>query len=659
MTTLTQLVDSLLKNTMVLSLPGFRTELVLCATIVLMLLLRVFRGLERIDAFYIALAGSFIGLWCALPWTQPESLVDHGQVVRHELFTGMLAYDSFTLFFRGLLMFFAVVFVVLTRLTGIPDREDAPDFYTLVMGATLGMCIMASANHMLTIFLGVEMASVPSYALAGMLKGRRKSSEAALKYSIYGAGTAGVMLYGISLLAGVLGSCHLPTMANQLALFGQNHTIGDREMVLVLGGLMVMVGIAFKLSAVPFHFWCPDVFEGASAEVNAFLSVASKAAALALLIRVTVGFGFAQPNEPTMTSVAGATSSAIAVRPVAVPAMHISTVSAPDVKMPDVKMPEVKMPEVKMPEVTVPTVSVPTVTVPPVSVRPVIVPSATYSSADVPTSAIPATRAASPSPSPGRPSPADREALSVGAKDPRNAALAPARNYMAMLVGFLAAITCTFGNLAAYGQTNIKRLLAYSTIAHAGYMMMPIAAGLVLAGKNADAAEAAFAAVPLYAGVYLFMNLGAFAIVAFLRNTLRSEEIADYAGLIRSSPGLVICFATILFSLVGLPPLAGFAGKFVIFSALVDGMQTDARGMMIALLVIGGLNTAVSLFFYLRVVKVMTFEPEPKNRPPFSFPLVSFPGAYVVAISLPVLLLGIWWNDLYLWAHQAASQLLW
>ena len=191
MTNLTQLIDSLFHNTVALSLPGFRTELVLCGTIVLMLLLRVFRGLERIDSFYIALAGSLVGLCLALPWTQPESLLIQAQVVRHELFTGMLVYDPFTLFFRGLLMFFAVVFVVLTRLSGIPDREDAPDFYSLVLGATLGMCIMASANHLLTIFLGVEMASVPSYALAGMLKGRRKSSEAALKYSIYGAGTAG------------------------------------------------------------------------------------------------------------------------------------------------------------------------------------------------------------------------------------------------------------------------------------------------------------------------------------------------------------------------------------------------------------------------------------------------------------------------------------
>ena len=244
--------------------------------------------------------------------------------------------------------------------------------------------------------------------------------------------------------------------------------------------------------------------------------------------------------------------------------------------------------------------------------------------------------------------------------DARVMALTPVRSFMAVLVAFLAAITCTFGNLAAYGQTNIKRLLAYSTIAHAGYMMMPVAAGLVLAGKNPAAAEAAFAAVPFYAGVYLFMNLGAFAIVALLRNALRSEEIADYAGLVRNSPGLVIALGCIMFSLVGMPPLAGFAGKLVIFSSLVDAINFDAaRGMMITLLVIGGLNTALSLFYYLRVVKVMTFEPEPEQRPPFAFSLVSLPGAYIVAITAPVLFLGLWWNDLYSWAAVATAHLLW
>ncbi|HEX3999505.1 MAG TPA: NADH-quinone oxidoreductase subunit N [Pirellulales bacterium] len=580
---LSQLVDALLRDTAAVSLPAFRTELTLCASIVLLLLVRVFFGSDRVSAFFLALVGSLVALYFALPWTQPAGLLVDGHVVRHEFFTGMLVYDSLALYFRALLMFFAVLFVLLTRLTGIPDREDAPDFYVLMLGATLGMCLMVTANHLLTIFLGVEMASVPSYALAGMLKGRRKSSEAALKYSVYGAGAAGIMLYGISLLAGVLGSCHLPTMANQLAAMVQSGHLGDSAMVLVLGGLMVMVGLAFKLSAVPFHFWCPDVFEGASAEVNAFLSVASKAAALALLIRVVVGFGFIAPANGVASVADMATPVAFSV------ADNGKTLVAERVASDAANQPVVDPPH-----------------------------------------------------------------------DARIMALAPARNFMAILVAFLAAITCTFGNMAAYGQTNIKRLLAYSTIAHAGYMMMPIAAGLVLAGKNPAAAETAFAAVPFYAGVYLFMNLGAFAIVALLRNQLRSEEIADYAGLVRNSPGLVIALGVIVFSLVGIPPLAGFAGKLVIFSTLVDAINHDAaRGLMITLLVIGGLNTALALFYYLRVIKVMTFEPEPDERPPFTFPLVSFSGAYIVAISAPVLLLGLWWNDLYVWAAAATAHLLW
>src|SRR4029077_4890745 len=145
---------------------------------------------------------------------------------------------------------FAVLFAIFTRISGMPDRDAAPDIYTLVLGATLGMCLMASANHLLMVFLGVEMASVPSYALAGVLKGRRQSSEAALKYAVYGAGAAGIMLYGISLLAGLLGSVHIPTMAVRLAeLLGQGSFDQHVGMVLALGGLMILVGVAFKLSA--------------------------------------------------------------------------------------------------------------------------------------------------------------------------------------------------------------------------------------------------------------------------------------------------------------------------------------------------------------------------------------------------------------------------
>jgi NADH-quinone oxidoreductase subunit N len=560
---LATLVENLYSDTVALSIPRFWPELILCATIVAMLLVRIVAG-TRVPAALVALVGTAIGFYMSLP-------LGDKPIVRSEIFTGLLVYDGFTVFIRAVLLLFALLFVVFTVFSGIPDREDAPDFYSLVLGGTLGMCLMASANHLLMIFLAVEMASVPSYVLAGILKGRRQSSEAALKYVVYGAGAAGVMLYGISLLAGVLGSCHLPTMAAELAERLRNDTLGDRAMVLVLGGLMVGVGLAFKLSAFPFHFWCPDVFEGAAAEVNAFLSVASKAAALALLVRVVVGFGHVPPES---TPPSPATVVAIASQ------------------------------------------------------------DGYFSVAD------------------------EGAADSAVTRDDQMKDLDPARNFMLLLVSVIAAVTCTFGNLAAYGQTNIKRLMAYSTIAHAGYMMMPVAAALALASQNSTAAETALAAIPFYIGVYLFMNLGAFAIIAFLRNELRSEEIDSYAGLVRRSPGVVVCFSLILFSLVGLPPLAGFAGKYVIFASLVDAMEVPAaRLTMIALLVIGGLNTALSLFYYVRVVKVMTLDDESDARAPSTFSLASIPGVFVALVTIPVFVLGLFWDELYQVASSATSTL--
>ncbi len=582
--TLSQLLDSVVSNT-TNSVSLFRPELVLCATIVLMLLVRVFRCGEKIHAFWIALIGAAAGFWFSIPWNQLDAL---GGMPRQELFTGMLVYDSFTIYFRAILLLFAVLFVIFTRISGIHDKEDSADFYSLVLGGILGMCIMASANHLLTIFLGVEMASVPSYALAGMLKGRPKSSEAALKYSIYGAGAAGVMLYGISLLAGVLGTCHLPTMADRLADMIASGQLGDRTMVLALGGLMIGVGLAFKLSAFPFHFWCPDVFEGASAEVNAFLSVASKAAALALLIRVAVGFGTVTDTQAPPKDVAVALQE-----PTVEDSKVIGNVLQLNIKMP--------------PRIT--TVSTQQVT--------------------------------------------------FNNTSARNKALEPVRRYLALLIGVIAAVTCTFGNLAAYGQTNIKRLMAYSTIAHAGYIMMPVAAGVALAGSDSRSAEIAFSAIPFYVGLYLFMNLGAFAIIAFLRNAMRSEEIDHYRGLVYVAPGVVVCFTLILFSLVGLPPLAGFSAKYAAFAALVSAMSAPGySGLMLALLVIGGLNTALSLFYYLRVVKTMTIDKESDTRPAVGFSLVSARGAFVALVTLPVLILGIFWDQFYAWLSSGATNLL-
>ncbi|HVC97059.1 MAG TPA: NADH-quinone oxidoreductase subunit N [Pirellulales bacterium] len=553
---------------------GFKPELTLCVTIVLMLLARLPSWGRKLNAGFIAFPGVLVAIYFAAPWLNlmghPDELLK--TTGRYELFDGMLVYDQWTVYFRSVLLLFAALFVIFTQLSGIPDREDGPDFYTLVLGGTLGMCVMASANHLLTIFLGVEMASVPSYVLAGMLKGRRKSSEAALKYSVYGAGTSGVMLYGISLLAGALGTCHLPTMALQLATLSPD-LLAERQVVLMFGGLFVMVGLAFKLSAVPFHFWCPDVFEGASAEVNAFLSVASKAAALALLVRVALGFSHVpySAEGPSPKAV----SQTVAYRAAA----HEGHDDGDDATSPG---------------------------------------AATTIAGD------------------------------------HSAALAPVRRYVVGLISLLAAITCTFGNLTAYAQTNIKRLLAYSTIAHAGYMMMPVAAAVALSGDRPREAEHALASLAVYVGVYLFMNLGAFAVVAFLRNAMRSEEIADYAGLIRRCPCVTILFSIILFSLIGLPPLAGFVGKFLAFAALANAQQP----ILYALFVIGGLNTALSLFYYLRVVKLMTMDPEPSDRLPVALPLLSPAGIYLLLITAPVVGLGVFFDQLNVWALAAAQHLL-
>lgn len=636
---LNSLVDYLSQDTLA-SLAAFQPELWLCAAIVAILLMRVIGFTSQIDAFYVALVGSALGLWCAAPWQNLDQMTGPvAQVVpagtdwyevadsqenapaqgakpagklaqetvvwvkgsadafakvkpaggaemyvaasslravyRQPIFTGLLVYDSLTIFFRIVLFAFALLFVIFTRISGIPDREAAPDFYVLVLGGILGMCLMASSNHLLMVFLGVEMASVPSYALAGMLKGRRKSSEAALKYAVYGAGAAGVMLYGISLLAGVIGSVHIPTMATRLAAALQTDALGANElMVLCLGGLMVMVGLAFKLSAVPFHFWCPDVFEGASAEVNAFLSVASKAAALALLVRVAVGFSYLTPPEPT-------------VQPTPVAAVF-SVADQVDDKAPASDAKPAAASEQHTPE------------------------------------------------------------LAKLAPSEQVQSLGPVRSFIVLLLSVISVITCTFGNLAAYGQNNIKRMLAYSTIAHAGYMIMPVAAAVALAGIDPTKAATAIGALTFYVGVYLFMNLGAFAVVAFLRNELHSENVLDYAGLIRRAPALVVAFTAILISLVGLPPLAGFVGKFAIFSALVEAK-------LWTLLVVAGLNTAISLYYYLRVVKIMTIDPEPDNRVPVTFSFI--PNTFVVAITLPVLLLGIWPDAFNQWAQAAARHL--
>ena len=449
--------------------------------------------------------------------------------------TGLLIYDHLTVYLRCFLYAFTALVIWLSLLTGIPDREDSGDFYVLLLGSTIGMALMAMSMHLLMVFIAIEMASLPSYALAGFIKGKRQSSEAALKYVVYGGGAAGIMLYGISLLAGRFGTGYLPELIP--AMVQCIHPPGSAQFVfdpvLILGTLFVSVGISFKLAAVPFHFWCPDVFEGAAAEVAGYLSVASKGAALALLARFTLMLG---------------------------------------------------------------------------GLDPLVNPS------------------------------------EVNQTTPYQSMIA----YLVPALAFIAALTATFGNLAAYMQTNLKRLLAYSTIAHAGYMLMGLCT-LTRAGVEA---------VLFYLVAYLFMNLGAFAIVAFLRNETHSENLDDFRGLVRRSPIMVVTLSLFLLSLLGLPPLIGFAAKFQIFAVLYTDGQAYSRtnpalgATLLGLLVVGGVNTVLSAFYYLKVLKVMILDSraedlEGASRRGCAEPV--FPVLFSVLMALLVLVLGVLWgpiNDL-------------
>jgi NADH-quinone oxidoreductase subunit N len=542
-----------LLETLVTELGGdlvkFAPELILCVAIVVMLLLRLFRGLNRVHMGSVALALTLVAFLYTLQiqWGTPWAPI-WGGPRSQELFKGLLAYDNFTIFVRLFLFVFTVLIIWLSLLTGIPDREDSADFYSLLLGAVVGMCLMASANHLLMVFIGVEMASLPSFALAGFLKGKRQSSEAALKYVVYGGGASGIMLYGISLLSGKFGTGYMPDLAvGYTGLLKEGGSGWD--LVLLLGTIFVLVGIAFKLAAVPFHFWCPDVFEGAAAEVAAFLSVASKGAALALLARFTLVLSGATWNLPSQP------------------------------------------------------------------------------------------------------------------------ALFQMAQYLGPPLALAAAVTATFGNLAAYLQTNLKRLLAYSTIAHAGYMMMALA----------TFTQEGVSAVLFYLVAYLFMNLGAFAIVAFLRNQTGSEELSSYHGLIQRSPLMVVTFGFFLFSLVGVPPLVGFAAKFQIFLALFHAGRdylhmpstlaslytpSDLASLhfppaerfhflgytMYALVVIAGINTVISLVYYVNVLRVMALDKPTelvegkKPAPRLAVPRSS--AFYATLVAGIVLVLGILWGPL-------------
>ena len=393
--------------------------------------------------------------------------------------TPMLLADNFSVFFKLFLMLFLALVIGLwlvgRGVQGPPNasesgtRQGPPEFFVLLLTSALGMALMVSTLNLLVILIAIETASLPSYAMAASDKRSRLGAEAALKYVLFGAATASIMAFGLSLLYGFFGTLDLPTMASRIAANPTGTTL-----LAAFGLFAFAVGIAFKISAVPFHFWCPDVFEGAPVVVTTWLSVASKGAGLGLLLRVVYTLSGAAPGSPL---------------------------------------------------------------------------------------------------------------------------LAP----FAYGIGVVAAVTCTFGNLAALRQESVKRLLAYSSIAHAGYMMM--AAAIFVQPSTARYTNMGLAAVISYLLVYLVMNLGAFAVTAMVAWQTGSDRLVGFTGLGRRAPWLALPMAVCLFSLIGLPPLGGFAAKWWLLLAL--GQAAGLQPWLWTLVIVLVLNTALSLYFYVRVIRQM------------------------------------------------------
>ena len=483
-------------------LRAFAPELWLIAAIVAVLIAPFFARKSNIVCGIVALGGLTIALISAVDMAFDPTIAG-------EHFRGLLVADQVTALWKILLILFTIGIILMWLSTTAASMHegDGPEFFTLLLGATLGMSLMAGTNNLLMIFMCVELASLPSYVLAGFRKTNRVGAEASLKYVLFGAATSSVMVYGLSFLYGLFGTLQM----DQIAAGMQKGSASMPLLAVAVFGLIV--GIGFKLSAVPFHLWCPDVFEGASIDVSAFLSVASKGGAIILLLRIVMvianAFGYSDSSTISLSAIA-------------------------------------------------------------------------------------------------------------------------------VVIGTLGSITATVGNTAAFVQNNIKRLLAYSSIAHAGYMICALSL-LLKRDATMSLADAAAQAILLYLAVYLFMNLGAFTVAGLIYREIGSENIEDYAGMSRRSPILAICMAVCLFSLIGIPPFAGFAAKLNIMYVLGSN-----GGWWWALVVVIGVNTILSLYYYARVLRMMYIKAS--DKPAINPNPIGLGLSVLCAVMLFLMFIG--WNPL-------------
>lgn len=444
-------------------------------------------------------AVAVLALTIGLYWLfdQPNAAWTLGESV---FWGGMLRHDLVTFVFR--LMFLSALALTALLSMDVP-RLQKLEYYALLITATIGFSLMAASADLIMIYVALETASISSYLLAGFYSGQRRSSEAGMKYFVYGAFTTAVMLYGMSMLYGVTGQTNLYVIGN---LFSGGQ-IAAVQPLLLLAAVLVTVGFAFKTSIVPYHFWTPDVYEGSPTPFTGFLSTASKAAGFAVFLRVFMA-GVLGPAEPTA-------------------------------------------------------------------------------------------------------------------------------EWWAMLVA-MSIITMTLGNFVAIFQNNIKRLLAYSSIAQAGYALI----GLVALSQDGSGATL------FYLLMYVFTNIAAFGVIVIVSNVTKTDEMKDFYGLNRRSPFLALIMLLAILSLSGIPPTAGFFGKFFIFKAAIDA------GMW-WLALIGILNAFVGLYYYLTVVKYMYLYRSEEDD--VAIPVSRAAKVGLVVSSIFILYLGISANSAFELTRQAAA----
>ncbi|HBG92656.1 MAG TPA: NADH-quinone oxidoreductase subunit N [Nitrospiraceae bacterium] len=414
-------------------------------------------------------------------------------------FNGMFIADGYSLFFKLIFMLNVILTVLISVKYIVIEKVNFGEYYSLILFSTLGMMLMASAGDLITLYLGLELMALSTYVLAGFLRHDIKSNEAAMKYFLLGSFASAFLLYGISMIYGLTGTTDLHAISSYISQKGLSG-----NPVLTLSMIMFAVAFSFKIAAVPFHMWAPDVYEGAPTSVTAFMSVGPKAAGFAVLGRVFLtAFGAAR-----------------------------------------------------------------------IEWTGILIP--------------------------------------------------------------IAILTMAVGNIAAISQTNIKRMLAYSSIAHAGYILLGIIAGT----------SEGMASVLNYLFIYAFMNIGAFAVVIMLRSEgFKGDNISDYEGLAKTHPLAAALMLVFMFSLTGIPPTAGFMGKFYLFMSAVSAGYTW-------LAVTAVIFSAISAYFYLRIVMYMYMK-EPKT----AVQLSASPGiALALAITvIAVLLIGVFPSKVISVARIAAG----